>query len=338
MMVSYENILLPSLHGVANQADLNFFIPTLNGAIGEDLLWLPDRYDFVKAENSTFVMAGGSAAAGLVSGDSSTAYLEGLDKTLLSTSTSLNLSAKNSNFTLIYSEDYTTDIVVTAENSNATVLNISPAQFDISNFEINDDLLQYQSDQTSLIFDLSDGSAISLYSTSGIEPLSITFADGEYVVKIGVETESLFTEVNLTAEEITSAETKSIGEVNSDQSDTGTLPEQTLSEHLFSSDDLELYNELENIYGDLERLEAEAAAEQFLEQFSSNSADASIDQLLSSAGDDLIFDASQEATITNDIALEQTHYDNELSIEKVLSTDSYVDHIFESAIEFYDEI
>jgi hypothetical protein len=192
MLVSSDNILFPSLHAVANRSDLDFFVPAFNHAFGDDVMWLPNEYDWVDADNSISVMAGGSAAAGVLTGKKSSAHLSGLDKTLIVTSKEITLTSKSGDFTVVYNEEFTTNLYLEAESSTAQFFNMSTKGFDLSKFYFEEHSLIYRTDTSNIVFDLQDEAVISLHSIMDTDPIELSYTNGTYQIVQGASSPIVF--------------------------------------------------------------------------------------------------------------------------------------------------
>jgi len=330
-MIEDQDIFFPSLIGVEDQNDLAFFVSTLNASLSSDFLWLPDSFDFLKANDSLSVMAGGNSAAGVLSGDASKVYVEGLNKVILATSKSLDLKADDGEFSVIYDENQTEDIVINASNSRAQLLNMAEGNLQLEGFRADGEALLYQANNKTITFQLTDDSEIKMFAVDGSEPLTITKDNGQYQIATGQAQQIFVAENGIAFDGLPPTESEPAYETG-DQT-----PDYQIDSDFFSPDDIEIDPGVESIYSDMELLESslyEQALAQLASQFSSDG----INDLISADDDDLIFDPPEQSFILEHVQLQHITDVNQTQLDQVSSINSYSDLVFDDALEFFNEI
>ena len=339
MYLSGDDVYIPSITSVETHADFNFFAPTINSLFGEELIWLNNDFDWLKSEDSTIVLNGGNPAVGIAAGVKSFVYTEGLEKTVIAKSSELDVHAINGDLSLVFDDSETDNLMIIAENANVSLIDVSSEGLNLNNFEVRENVLVYDTDEKSITFELNAGSEVNVHTLGDLATLEIVFRENSYQIKNGSDQVSLESSgisdnfiINSKFEDNTFSENT---EVNSIQS--GIDGNNDLLADLLSSDDIEVYEGLENIYNDLEALNL-APKQTVLETLSAQTNEEGIKQLLSDQQDDLVFDVSDEPIHSVEMELEKLDQGNEHFLDSALSVDNLADHVFTSAIEFYDEI
>ena len=339
MYLSGDDAYIPSITAIETHADFNFFAPTINSLFGEELIWLNNEFDWLKGEDSTVLLNGSNPAVGIVAGSKSLVYTEGLEKTVISKSSELDVHAINGDLSLVFDDNKTENLVIIAENANVSLIDVSSQGIMLDNFEVKENILVYDSNEKTITFELNPGSEVNLHTLENLASVEIVFRENAYHITKGSDqltlessgvsdnfiTNSQIEDITFDANIEEGFHQKGFDETN------GLLPD------LLSNDDIEVYQGLDNIYNDLAALNA-APKQTVLDTLSSQTNEEGIKKLLSDEQDDLVFDVSDEPVHSVEIELEKLDQGNENFLDSALSIDSVSDHVFSSAIEFYDEI
>lgn len=339
MISDNDDVYRPSLQAIEKPADYGFFAITLNEVFGEDLLWTPERFDWVKSDNSATVLGGGSAATAVVSGENSSVYVEGLEKTVLANSSALDLRAENGNFTLVYDSDITQDVVISASGSNAQILNLSSNAFDVNNFEIVGEALRYQLYDGIITFDLTDGSEVNLHSVSSSHALTVSHSKGQYQVSNEAYTVNFHNDLLSEVDTSTTTNSVLLGDFSDTDVSTISNSDEALKilTNIRENEDIEIQNILDSYYADVGH-DHVLSPEQNLSAISSVKLQENINEVLSSVDDDLVFSVTDGNISVPQISQEKASKLNEATVDDLLTSNSYEDLIFDSALEFYNEI
>lgn len=336
MILSNDDIFDPSLEAVTSKTDLEFFVPSLNSVLGSEILWLPDNYDWIKSENSVALMVGGNPAAGLFSGEKSKIYFEGLEKTALTTSDSLELQADNGNFTLVYDAKQTHDILITASTSNAQLINLAEEPIQADAFSVEGKFLKYETSQSRILFELDSASEVTLISKNESETILIKQQGGEFQITTGSIEEPLLLTNSSAASELNSTENYlSVG--NEDPLLNDQLQTTMLSDTMFSNDDVDIYSSTARFY-DEQNYSDVSLTEDMLEILSSYKTEQGINEILSRVDDDIIFDISPETTVAYEFEFQQFSEINQNHLDRALNFESFSDLVFDDSLDFYYEI
>ena len=363
-----EDLFLPNISGVSSKNEFEFFAHTINGAFGESLVWVSDRYEWISSEEGTFILNGLNASAAFIGGSHGEVFTSGLEKTILVNSNSLELTAETGDTSVIIDSETTTSIKVFNQKAEIQLIDLSSHSFEESNFSLQNSLLTYQSEDLLIELIMEEASSISLRSAGSSNTLTVTYSNDVYAINSNEVAFELLTDAslaehdNLRQNEIEvnnqisqSKATNIITEnqheqgnfssgsspaVNLDVSQDIQTPTQNETAHLgldFQEDEFDISDIIDSYYTE----KADLPDLNFIDDVGMSVLQAtrdSIDEIISDSKETLDFEMADEAILVPEIANSEIKYENQNLIQGSLLNESGLDYVFDSAIDFYDEI
>jgi hypothetical protein len=363
-----EDLFLPKISGVSSKKEFEFFAHTINGAFGESLVWVGDRYEWISSEEGTFGLNGLNASAAVIGGSHGEVFTKGLEKTILVNSNSLELTAESGDTSVIIDSETTTSIKVFNQKAEIHLIDLSSHSFEESNFSLQNSLLTYQSEDLLIELTMEEASSISLRSAGSASKLTVTYSNDVYAINSNEVAVELLTDASLAEHDdlrqneieinnqISKLKTANvITENQHEQSnfDFGSTPAVNLevSQDIqtptlnetgqfgldFQEDGFDISNIIDSYYTE----KADLPDLNFIDDVGMSVLQAtrdSIDEIISDSKETLDFEMADEAILVPEIANSEIKYENQNLIQDSLLNESVLDYVFDSAIDFYDEI
>lgn len=361
-----EDLFLPNISGVSSKNEFEFFAHTLNGAFGESLVWVSDRYEWISSQEGTFILNGLNASAAVVGGSHGEVFTNGLEKTILVNSNSLELTAETGDTSVIIDSETTTSIKVFNQQAEIQLIDLSSHSFEESNFTLQNSLLTYQSEDLLIELTMEEASSISLRSAGSANTLTVTYSNDVYEINSNEVAFELLTDTSLeendnfrqneieinnqiskstniiteNQHELSNFDSVSTPAVNLDVSQDIHTPTQNETAHLgldFQEDGFDISNIIDSYYTE----KADLPDLNFIDDVGMSVLQAtrdSIDEIISDSKETLDFQMADESILVTEIANSEIKDENQNLIQNSLLNESVLDYVFDSAIDFYDEI